>query len=55
VVTAAQFGLGVATLMLRVPVVLGSLHQAVACLMVLVLVYLVFVTRSPGPSPEPAG
>ena len=43
VITATQFGLGVATLMLRVPVVLGSLHQAVACLMVLVLVYLVYV------------
>jgi cytochrome c oxidase assembly protein subunit 15 len=47
VVTATQFGLGVATLMLRVPVVLGSLHQAVACLMVLVLVHLVYVTRNP--------
>jgi cytochrome c oxidase assembly protein subunit 15 len=47
VITAAQFGLGVATLMLRVPVVLGSLHQAVACMMVLVLVYLVYVTRTP--------
>ena len=47
VITAAQFGLGVATLMLRVPVVLGSLHQAIACLMVLVLVYLVYVTRTP--------
>jgi heme A synthase len=54
-ITAIQFGLGVATLMLRVPVVLGSLHQAVACLMVLVLVYLVYVSRSPGPRPEPAG
>jgi cytochrome c oxidase assembly protein subunit 15 len=47
VVTATQFGIGVATLMLRVPVVLGSLHQAVACLMVLALVYLVYVTRNP--------
>ncbi|MGV0035519.1 MAG: COX15/CtaA family protein [Candidatus Azotimanducaceae bacterium WSBS_2022_MAG_OTU7] len=47
VVTAAQFGIGVATLMLRVPVVLGSLHQAVACLMVLALVYLVYVTHNP--------
>lgn len=47
VITATQFGLGVATLMLRVPVVLGSLHQAVACLMVLALVYLVHVTRGP--------
>ena len=54
-ITAIQFGLGVATLMLRVPVVLGSLHQAVACLMVLVLVYLVYVSRSPGPRSEPAG
>jgi heme A synthase len=27
--------------------VLGSLHQAIACLMVLVLVYLVYVTRTP--------
>ena len=47
VVTAAQFAIGVATLMLRVPVVLGSLHQAVGCLMVLALVYLVYVTRNP--------
>ncbi|MDA0272110.1 MAG: COX15/CtaA family protein [Proteobacteria bacterium] len=47
VVTATQFGIGVATLMLRVPVVLGSLHQAVACLMVLALVYLVYITRKP--------
>ena len=47
VITATQFGIGVATLMLRVPVVLGSLHQAVACLMVLALVYLVYVTRNP--------
>ena len=54
-ITAVQFGLGVATLMLRVPVVLGSLHQMVACLMVLVLVYLVYVTRNPGLSPESAG
>jgi hypothetical protein len=36
-------------------VVLGSLHQMVACLMVLVLVYLVYVTRNPGLSPESAG
>jgi cytochrome c oxidase assembly protein subunit 15 len=55
VVTATQFGLGVATLMLRVPVVLGSLHQAVACLMVLVLVYLVYVTRTPTPPLEFTG
>lgn len=48
-ITATQFGLGIATLMLRVPVVLGSLHQAVACLMVLALVYLVYVTRNPRP------
>ena len=44
-VTLTQFGLGVATLMLRVPVALGSLHQAVACLMVLSLVHFVYVTR----------
>ena len=46
-ITLLQFMLGVATLMLRVPVGLGSLHQAVACLMVLALVYLVYVTRRP--------
>jgi len=46
-VTGLQFLLGVATLLLRVPVVLGSLHQAVACLMVLVFVYVVYVARSP--------
>ena len=54
-ITAAQFGLGVATLMMRVPVVLGSLHQMVACLMVLVLVYLVYVTRNPDLPTESAG
>ncbi len=55
VVTAAQFAIGVATLMLRVPVVLGSLHQAVGCLMVLALVYLVYVTRNPRDHSEAAG
>lgn len=46
-VTCLQFTIGVATLMLRVPVVLGSLHQAVGCLMVLSLLYIVYVTRRP--------
>ena len=44
-VTLVQFLIGVATLMMRVPVGLGSLHQAVACLMVLSLLYLVYITR----------
>ena len=44
-VTSVQFLLGVAVLLLRVPVVLGSLHQAVACLLVLVLVYVVYIAR----------
>ena len=46
-VTTTQFVLGIATLMLRVPVALGSMHQAVACLMVLSLVHIVYVTRPP--------
>ena len=47
-VTLVQFVLGVITLIYRVPVALGSLHQAVACLMILALVYVVYLSR-PGP------
>lgn len=50
-VTLGQFLLGVVTLVMAVPVVAGSLHQAVACLVVLMMVYLVFVTRDI-PTPE---
>ena len=46
-VTLVQFLLGVTTLLYRVPVVLGSLHQAVACLMLLALVYCVYLSRRP--------
>ena len=49
-ITAVQFVLGVAALMLKTPVMLGSLHQAVACLMVLSLVYLVYMTSASGNS-----
>ena len=45
-VTSLQFMLGVLTLLHAVPVVLASLHQAVACLMVLVLVYVIYVART---------
>jgi len=44
-VTSLQFLLGVLTLLHAVPVVLASLHQAVACLLVLVLTYVIYVTR----------
>jgi cytochrome c oxidase assembly protein subunit 15 len=44
-VTLLQFVLGVFTLLYSVPVVLGSLHQAVACLMLLSLLYLMYVSR----------
>ena len=44
-VTTLQFLLGVLTLIYRVPLVLGSLHQAVACLMFLTLVYVLYVVR----------
>ena len=44
-VTLLQFILGVATLLLRVPLLLASLHQAIACLMLLSLVYIVHITR----------
>ncbi len=42
--TLVQFMLGVATLLMNVPVVLGSLHQAVAALMVIVATLLVYKT-----------
>ena len=41
--TLVQFLLGVLTLALRVPVALGSLHQAVATLLLLVTVWLLYV------------
>lgn len=50
-VTTVQFVLGVTTLLYRVPVVLGSLHQAVACLMVLALLYAIYLSR-PERDPE---
>lgn len=40
--TALQFALGVVTLLANVPVALGSMHQAVACLMVIVLACLAY-------------
>jgi len=42
VVTVAQFILGVATLLYVVPVSLASLHQAGACLLLLITIYAVF-------------
>ena len=45
IITGFQFVLGVTTLVNGVPVVLGSLHQVVAVIMFLALVYLVHVTR----------
>lgn len=51
VVTLVQFALGVTTLLYRVPVVLGSLHQAVACLMVLAMLYVIYLSR-PTPAAE---
>jgi cytochrome c oxidase assembly protein subunit 15 len=40
-ITSIQFLLGVFTLVLVVPIALASLHQAVACLLVMALVYVV--------------
>ncbi len=48
-VTFVQFALGVTTLLYRVPVLLGSLHQAVACLMLLSLIYVVYLSRDRAP------
>ena len=48
VVTSLQFLLGILTLVNAVPVGLGSLHQAVACLMVLSLTYFLYIAREPG-------
>ncbi len=45
-ITLTQYLLGVMTLLHYVPVALGSTHQAVACLVLLVNVYLVYVTRA---------
>ena len=44
--TVTQFGLGVLTLLFQVPVSLGSLHQAVACLLVIALVYVLRLMRA---------
>ena len=44
-VTSLQFLLGVLTLLHAVPVFLASLHQGIACLLVLVLTYIIYVTR----------
>ncbi len=46
VISGIQFLLGITTLVMRVPVSLGSLHQAVACLMVLSMVYVIYLTRT---------
>ena len=46
-ITAVQFVLGVLTLLQSVPVFLGSAHQAVACLMLLALTWLIYVAREP--------
>ena len=48
-VTGCQFLLGVFTLLYAVPILLGSLHQAVACVMALTLTYVIYVCR---PEPE---
>ena len=45
IVTVVQFVLGIVTLLLHVPVVAGSLHQAVACIVVLLLVYQIYLAR----------
>ncbi|MCB1643850.1 MAG: COX15/CtaA family protein [Pseudomonadales bacterium] len=44
-VTFLQFILGVLTLIYVVPISLGALHQAVACLLLVTTVWLVFITR----------
>jgi cytochrome c oxidase assembly protein subunit 15 len=44
-ITAFQFILGVMTLVNGVPIVLGSMHQVVAVIMFLTLVYFVHITR----------
>ncbi len=44
-ITLVQFILGVLTLIFYVPVVLGSLHQLLGTLMVLVTTYLLYLTR----------
>jgi cytochrome c oxidase assembly protein subunit 15 len=46
-ITVVQFLLGVFTLVQSVPVFLGSAHQAVACLMMLTLTWLIYVAREP--------
>jgi cytochrome c oxidase assembly protein subunit 15 len=44
-VTLLQFVLGVLTLLQNVPVGLGALHQAVGCVLVMVMLYVVYVSR----------
>ena len=41
----AQFALGVSTLVLYVPLALASLHQALAVVVMLVIVYLLYITK----------
>lgn len=41
----AQFALGVSTLVLHVPLSLASLHQALAVIVMLVIVYLLYITK----------
>ena len=45
VVLAAQFSLGVATLLFYVPISLASIHQAVAVVVMLVIVYLLYISK----------
>lgn len=46
-ITLVQFLVGIATLVMRVPVAMGSFHQAVGALVVLAMVYLVFSAGRP--------
>ena len=41
----AQFALGVSTLVLHVPLSLASLHQGLAVIVMLVIVYLLYITK----------
>ena len=51
-ITGLQFVLGILTLVNAVPVGLGSLHQAVACLMVLALTWFLYVAAEGSRSAE---
>ena len=46
--TVMQFLLGIATLLLHVPILLGILHQAVAMLMLITMTCLLYVSQQPG-------